>query len=220
MTMNLRRSRSLPGVVLVALSALSAAQATPPETIAAAATVTVIGATSKPPVRLTRRQFDVSRPRGFYETFLAPGMSTVVRGEHAVTLEDGANSWSNRGTQDPGAAGRVETRAIRALAKGVKRYAIERLAADGFSLPVLLGRTHDGAALPDDTRGARLHLGFSSLAPRADLLIPVNAGRVVVSADARLRVSTTFESAAFGFRLAASIDIPERTAVMGLNLRF
>jgi hypothetical protein len=178
-------------------------------------------ATPKPKrqVVLVRQPLDFSRPPGFYETYLAPGMSAVVRNERAVTTEDYANSWLNGATQDPRAAGRVETRAFRALGNGVTRYAIERLEIDGFTVP-MLGRLQDVAELPAGARGAQLHFGFSSLAPRADVLIPVTAGRVVVSADSRLRLQTTFESAVFGFRLAATVDVPARTAIVGLNLRF
>jgi hypothetical protein len=66
----------------------------------------------------------------------------------------------------------------------------------------------------------RLHLGFSRLAPRADLLIPIAAGRVVVSADVRGHVRTTFEPKSSTLRLAADVDVPDHTATVRLGLQF
>ncbi len=219
MTVTTRRLRLLHGVFLAALSSLPAAHASP-QVAAVVTPPTAVRAVSQRQVVLARQQFNFPRSPGFYESYLAPGVSAALRKEGAVSTDDYASSWSNRQTQDPAAVARVRTRALRALENGFKRYAIERLEAEGFTLPVLGGRRHHGAVQSDDTRGARLRLGVSSLAPRADLVIPVDAGRVVVSADARLRLTTTFTSVAFGFRVAAKIDVPARTAVVGLNLSF
>jgi len=76
------------------------------------------------------------------------------------------------------------------------------------------------AAAADDSRAVRFHLGFSRLAPRADLLIPVTAGRVVVSADVRGHLRTTFEPNSSKLRLAADVDVPEHTATVRLSLQF
>jgi hypothetical protein len=219
MTVTTRRLRIVRVAWLVALSSLPAAYAAPPEPSVVSSPPAAKAAAQRQAV-LALRQLNFYRTPGFYEAHLAPGVSAALRNERVVGIDDYASSWADRSTQDPAAASRVGTRALRALERGLKHYAIERLEAEGLTLQVLQGRSHRGATLPEDSRGARLQLGVSSLAPRADLLIPVDAGRVVVSADARLRLTTTFESAAFGFRLAAKIDVPARTAVIGLGLRF
>jgi hypothetical protein len=121
---------------------------------------------------------------------------------------------------DPAALALVEKGAIRAVTGALKRYAVESLGIDRWSLRVTGRRGRDAVASADDSRGVRFHLGFSRLAPRADLLIPVRAGRVVLSADARGQVRTTFERASSRLRLAAEVDVPEHTATVRLSMQF
>jgi hypothetical protein len=122
--------------------------------------------------------------------------------------------------QNPAAVDRVQKGTIRAIESAFKGYAIERLGIDRWSFPVVGGSGRGRAALADDSRGVRLHLGFSHLAPRADLLIPVTSGRLVVSADVRGRIGATFAPASSKLRLVADVDVPERTAAVSLRLRF
>jgi len=185
---------------------------------AAAAPETAPSTASKRPLVLQQWRPSVSATSGFYEDFVAPQMSILYRDETAAAAATPSNPSSNRATQDPAVRERVGKRAVRAFDGGLKRYAIERLGIDGWSFP-MLGR-HDGSALPNDTRGARLNLGFSSLARRADLLIPVSSGRVVVSRDVRGRFATTFQAASSKCRLAATVDVRERRAAVGLGLQF
>jgi hypothetical protein len=51
-------------------------------------------------------------------------------------------------------------------------------------------------------------------------LIPIAAGRVVVSADVRGHVRTTFEPKSSTLRLAADVDVPDHTATVRLGLQF
>jgi hypothetical protein len=54
----------------------------------------------------------------------------------------------------------------------------------------------------------------------ADLLIPVTAGRVVLSADVRGHVRATFEPSSSKLRLAADVDVPAHTAMVRFGLQF
>ena len=88
----------------------------------------------------------------------------------------------------------------------LKHYAIESLGLDAWSRP-LFGAKGTGLDAPKtDSGGTRLRFGFSHLAPRAEFLIPVDAGHVSFSADAMGRLSTTFETPSSGFRVGASVD--------------
>jgi hypothetical protein len=101
----------------------------------------------------------------------------------------------------------------------LKNYAIESLGIDRWSLRVT-GRGGSRLGPADDSRAVRFRVGFSRLAPRADLLIPVTAGRVVLSADVRGHIRTTFEPSSSKLRLAADIDVPAHTAMVRLGLQF
>jgi hypothetical protein len=140
--------------------------------------------------------------------------------ENTLATADLMNPTSNPVMTDPAALARVEKGATRAIKGALKNYAIESLGIDRWSLRVT-GRNEGGRfASADDTSGVRFRLGFSRLAPRADLLIPVTTGRVVVSADVRGHVRTTFEPNSSKLRLAADVDVPEHTATVRLGVRF
>jgi len=158
--------------------------------------------------------------RGFYETYLVPQMSARFRDDIAVTSAEFANAIWTPLTRDPVDEARIQKLGIRAVQGGLKRYAIELLGVEAWSLPVIGRGVRDGATHANDSRGLRFRVGISRRAPRADVLIPVSAGRVVVSGDVRGRVATTFESTSSRFRLSAHIDVPERTAAVGWSLRF
>ena len=107
MTVTTGRARMLGGIVFAVLSRLSAAHASPPEAVVVIPPAAV-KAVPQRQVVLARRQFNFSRTPGFYELHLAPGVSAALRNERVVANDDYASSWSDRSTQDPGAAGRVE----------------------------------------------------------------------------------------------------------------
>jgi hypothetical protein len=156
----------------------------------------------------------------FREAYLRPRMLALFPHENTVAAADLMNPSSNPVMTDPAALALVEKGAIRAITGALKLYAIEGLGIDRWSLRVT-GRSGGSRLGPaDDSRGVRFHVGFSRLAPRADLLIPVAAGRVVLSADVRGHVRTTFEPGSSKLRLAADVDVPEHTATVRLGLQF
>jgi hypothetical protein len=155
---------------------------------------------------------------GFYEGYLARRVSALFGRERDVTARDFADPASRPWPGDPAAVQRVQKLGIRAIGGALKRYAVVRLGIDRWSFPVT-GRS-EGTAVANGSPRMRLHFGFSHLAPRADLRIPVTAGRVVVSADARGRIGTTFETTSSRLQVAAAVDVRERTATATLNMRF
>jgi hypothetical protein len=235
MTMaTMRQFWTLPGVALVALAALgvfSDARAAPSETFSrvgrwdprptrvfefpAPPAAGVTG--SMRPFAPRHPQPRFAAPRGFYETHLAPRMSADRLKDDAFVAARFGDPASRQWTSDPAVVELVEKRTIRSITHAFKGYAIEQLGINRWSLRVA-GSSR--AAPADDSRGVRFHLGFSRLAPRADLLIPVTSGRVVLSADARGRVRTTFERDSSRLQFAADLDVPARTATVRLRLQF
>jgi len=158
-------------------------------------------------------------PSGFFAKYLAPRMATGLNGEvqaAAYFANPAANPWA----RDEGTVLRVEKRAIRATTGAVKRYAIESLGINTWSIP-LVGGTGTGLdALKTDSGGARLLFGFSHMAPRAGVLIPVSAGHLALSADALGRLGVTFETPTSSLRFGASVDAREHAGTFALTCRF
>jgi len=156
----------------------------------------------------------------FREAYLTPRMLALFPYENTVATADLMNPSSNPVMTDPASLQLVEKGAVRAVTGALKRYAVDGLGIDRWSLRVT-GRSERNRVAPDDdSRAVRFRLGFSRLAPRADLLIPVTTGRVVVSVDARGHMRTTFEPNSSKLRLAADVDVPEHTATVRLNWQF
>lgn len=158
-------------------------------------------------------------PNGFYAKYFAPRMDARLSGEF-----DAANRFAgpamNQWLRDDATVSRIERHAIRATKSAVKRYAIERLGINAWSLPLLRGTGTGLSALRTDSGGPRLLFGFSHMAPRAEVLIPVTSGRVGVSADARGRVGINFEMPASSLRFGATIDPRDHSGSFGLTSRF
>ena len=137
-----------------------------------------------------------------------PPLDARLRGESAAALEFAtfrANAMANPWTRDFGAVQRVETGAINATSKAMKRYVIDKLGLNGWSLPLGGSGGHGVAAMRTDAGGTRLRFGFSHMAPRADVLIPSgNTGRVTVGLDGRGNVSAAFESVSARLRVAGA----------------
>ena len=158
-------------------------------------------------------------PQGFYAKFLAPRMTSGLNGEvqaAAYFANPAANPW----TRDNGTVLRIEKGAIRATKSALKRYAIESLGIDTWSVPLFGGNGSGLSALKTDSGGTRLRFGFSHLAPRAEVLIPAAHGRVAFSADARGRLATSFESVTSNFRVGVSYDAPAHSGTFSLIRRF
>ena len=158
-------------------------------------------------------------PRGFFAKFLAPRMTSGLNGEIAAATNF-ANHAANPWTRDAGTVSRIERGAIRATTSALKHYAIESLGIDAWSLP-LFGGTGTGLdALRNDSGGTRLRFGFAHMAPRAEVLFPVNAGRVAFNADAMGRVGAAFETPASALRLSVSVDARAHGGTFALTCRF
>jgi hypothetical protein len=144
-------------------------------------------------------------PHGFLARYLTPQMDSGLNAEvqaAANFTNPSANPW----TKDDHTVSRVEKSAIRASTGALKRYAIESLGIDRWSIPLFGAKATGVDALKTDSGGTRLRFGFSHLAPRADVLFPVDAGHVAFSADALGRLSTSFETPSSRFRVGASVD--------------
>jgi hypothetical protein len=156
---------------------------------------------------------------GFYARFLAPRMSAGLSSEAAAAAyfaSPTANPW----TQDNGTVSRIERGALHATTGAVKRYAIESLGIDTWSVPLFGGGGNGLNPLKTESGGTRLRFGFSHMAPRAEVLVPATHGRVAFSFDARGRLATSFESAASNFRVGVSVDPPAHAATFSLIRRF
>jgi hypothetical protein len=144
-------------------------------------------------------------PHGFYAKFLAPRMDIGLNGEVQAAIfftNPAANPW----TQDNGTVSRVERRAVHATKSALKNYAIDHLGINAWSIP-LFGTSASGVdAFRTESGGTRLVFGFSHLAPRAEVLVPVSNGRVSFSADAMGRVGTSYEMSESKLRFGASFD--------------
>src|SRR5262245_35342309 len=88
-------------------------------------------------------------PQGFYAKYLAPRMASGLNNEvsaAAFFANPAANPW----TQDNGTVERIEKSAIRAATGAVKRYAIEGLGIDAWSIPLVGGSGNGLGALKTD----------------------------------------------------------------------
>ena len=158
-------------------------------------------------------------PHGFFSRYVAPRMDARLNGEVQAALfltNPTANPW----TTDRGTVSRVGRSAINATTGAMKLYAIESLGINAWSVP-LFGGTGTGLdALKTESGGARLRFGISHSAPRAEVLLPVDAGHVALSADAMGRVGATFETPSTNFRLGASFNPRGHDGAFSLTCRF
>jgi hypothetical protein len=158
----------------------------------------------------------------FGEAYLKPRMMAVFPLENTLATADLRDPSSNPVARDPATLARVQKGATRAIKGALKTYAVEGLGINRWTIR-LTNREGEQqrASSPDDTRGdVRVRFGVSHLAPRADLLIPVGAGRVVVGADARGNFRTIFEPGASKLRVATDYDVPGHIATVRLGMRF
>jgi hypothetical protein len=158
-------------------------------------------------------------PRGFFQKFLSPTMSSRLDGEASAVAEltnPAANPWM----RDEHTVTRIERGALYAATGALKQYAMHALQLDVLSIPVIGGNGIGVGAAPADTGGTRLRFGISHLTPRADLLIPSAHGRVVVSADARGRVSTSFDAPATKLNIGVAYDPLAHSGEFSLCRRF
>ena len=160
-----------------------------------------------------------AKPQGFFAKYLMPRMDSRLSGEFDAAVRF-ANPSTNPWTRDDATVSRIQKHAIRATKGAVKRYAIEQLGLDAWSLPLLRGKGTGLYALRTESGGPRLLFGFSHMAPRAEVLIPMASGRVGFSADALGRVGINFETPASSFRFGATIDPRDHSGSFGFISRF
>ena len=158
-------------------------------------------------------------PHGFFARYLAPRMDIRLDGEFDAASRF-ANPSTNPWVRDDATVFRVQRQAIRATKSAVKRYAIESLGLNAWSLPLFRGAGTGLDALRTESGGPRLLFGFSHMAPWAEVLIPVTSGRVGVSADAMGRVGINFETPASNLRFGATFDPRDHSGSFGLTSRF
>lgn len=160
-----------------------------------------------------------AKPQGFFAKYLAPRMDSRLSGEFDAAVRF-VNPSTNPWTRDDATVSRIEKHAIRATKSAVKRYAIESLGINAWSLPLLRGTGTGLNALRTESGGPRLLFGFSHMAPRAEVLIPMTSGRVGFSADALGRVGIKFETPSSSLRFGATIDPRDHSGSFGLTSRF
>ena len=173
----------------------------------------------KPPPAAGLRVAAVRKAPSFYASFLAPRLDARLHDESAAALEF-ANRAANPWTRDASSVERVQKGAIRATTGAFKRYAIDRLDLDGWSVPLVGGGGRGLAALRNDAGGTRLRFGFAHMAPRAEVLVPSGEGRFAVSVDTRGRLGASFETKSSSLRIGAAVDPQSHDATLGLIRRF
>lgn len=157
--------------------------------------------------------------RGFYQKYLAPTMTSRLSGESEAAIEY-TNRATNPWMRDTQTVNRIEQSAMSAATSALKRYALHSLQIDTWSISILGGHETESPTVGGDAGRTRVRFGISQLAPRADVLIPSDFGRVIFSADARGRLATSFESTASNFSLFVSYDAPARSGLFTLVRRF
>lgn len=159
-------------------------------------------------------------PRSFYKSYLAPRMDSRLQGE-AAAADEYANPAANPWTRDHKTVERIEAGAIKAGKKALKRYFLDSLRIDSWSIPLFeTGKAGGSPGMAARDSRARLRFGVSHLTPRAELSIPVNYGRVGLRADVRGAMDVSFESQSYTFRVDASVDPREHIGTITIGRRF
>lgn len=159
----------------------------------------------------------------FIQSYLAPRMSARLGDTRAAVNHEFANPAFNPWTRSTDETeDRVRRGAIKGAKSAIKRYALERLNLTGWSLPLTsTGRGNGGAsAFRTDSGGTRLRFGFSHRAPTAEVIVPLDRGRLAFSATGRGRVGTSFEMPNGQLRFSAYFDPQEDMASAGLGIVF
>lgn len=192
--------------------------------LAAGFMLTVVPASAEGPKRMVTPTVSESAKapvvkHGFFERYLAPRVGAGLRGETEAAL-DFTNHAANPWTRDNETVNRIGYDALRETKRAVKRYAIQSLGIDKWSIPLVAGAGERMDARMTGAGGTRLRFGISHLAPRADVLIPVASGRFAVSVNTRGELDANFETASKLFRMGVSYDPADHTATFGLARQF
>jgi hypothetical protein len=158
----------------------------------------------------------------FFHSFLAPRMSARLGGARAAVMSEFASPTANPWTRSTEATeDLVQRGAIRATKSAVKRYALERLNLTGWSIPLSKSGPARGLeSFRTESGGPRLRVGFSHRAPNAEVMLPLDHGRVAFSADARGRVGASYETTTGWLRVGAYVDPKDDSASAAMSISF
>jgi hypothetical protein len=164
------------------------------------------------------------RSASFLNRVLVPRIDARLRGESTAALDFVpartdilANPW----TRDARAVQRVQADAIYATKDAMKRYVVDQLGLNAWSVPLGGGSGHGIDAMRTESGGTRLRFGISHMAPRAELMIPSgNSGRVTLGLDGRGRMSAGFETASARVRIGGSFDPSSHDLNVVFSTRF
>lgn len=162
----------------------------------------------------------VQARHSFFDAYLNPKMAARLGDQRAFLASGVLHGEAQDWTRDPDSVERVEQRATSALKSAVKRYALERLNLVNLSVPIFGSGRGSALAADGASPGTRLRFGISHMAPRAEVLLPLASGRLSVGADARGRVSSSFETERHGLRLMGALDPGEKSATFGVTIGF
>jgi len=186
---------------------------------AALALVAIPARAGDPPAAPLAPRVAPPASRGFLQSFLAPRMAVLMQRDGAAAA-DYASPVANPWTRDREVVDRVQRDAARATKSALKRYAVQTFSLDTWFVPLSGGRGGAIVGRGEQTNGAGLRFGFSHRAPRAEVSLPVAAGRMALSADTRGRLGATFRTTASDLRVGAAVDPSEHRATFDLTLRF
>lgn len=161
-----------------------------------------------------------SETASFFHSYLNPRMAARLGSERAAVDADFGSASVNPWTRNLETEDRIRRGAIRATKSALKRYAMERLNIDGWSLPLVSGRARGISAFRTESGGPRLRFGISHLTPKAEVLVPLGSGRVTFGADALGRVGTSYEMLGSTLRVSGSFDPKDHRAAAGLTFGF
>jgi hypothetical protein len=133
---------------------------------------------------------------------------------------DYTNPAGNPWMKDHETVEQMERAAFRATKGAIKRYAVDRLGLDQWSVPLKGGGGRGLDAMKTESGGTRLRFGFAHRRPRAEVLIPVQSGRFAVSVDGRGNLGASFETNDWKFRVSAGVQPSEHEATFALVKRF
>ena len=149
-------------------------------------------------------------------------MKTRLNGDEFAATQF-ADRSSNEWMRDDQTVERVQKNAIAATKKALKRYAVESMRIDTWSLPLFRssrGGDDGTSGLGGEVQRARLRFGISHMSPRAELVIPATQGKLAISANTRGMFGATFESLGSEVRLGLTYDASSHAATFVLNRRF
>jgi len=153
--------------------------------------------------------------RGFLSLYLAPRIDSELAPDRHAALES-ADRAANPWLLDATAPQRIQREALRATEHALKQWALDRLNVQGLGF-ALAGHGAPQSPLGEHTT---VRFGFSQMAPRAEMLVPMTRGRFRFGADARGRLGTGFDTASGALRFGATLDPLRHGGTIALTTSF